>query len=96
MNEQLILQKLDAIGENVSEIKVDISGLKSDVSGLKFYVSELKSDVSELKTDVSELKVGFKHLLRNQNDLIEIVGDIKDNMITKADLVSRPFWRSIL
>ena len=73
MNEEtkMILEKLDLIGRDVSELKQDVSGLKQDVSGLKQDVSGLKQDVSELKQDVSVLKQDISDLKERMTNVEE-------------------------
>ena len=80
MNEEtkMILEKLDLIGRDVSELKQDVSGLKQDVSGLKQDVSGLKQDVSGLKQDVSELKQDVSVLKQDISDLKERMTNVEE------------------
>lgn len=98
MNEEtkMILEKLDLIGRDVSELKQDVSGLKQDVSGLKQDVSELKQDVSVLKQDISDLKERMtnveeeqkklRFILENEtNKKIDIIGDGHVDLVRRLD-----------
>ena len=80
MNEEtkMILEKLDLIGRDVSELKQDVSGLKQDVSVLKQDVSGLKQDVSGLKQDVSELKQDVSVLKQDVSDLKERMTNVEE------------------
>lgn len=51
-----ILNKLDTMQLDITEIKTDVAVLKSDVAVLKTDVAVLKTDVALLKSDVAELK----------------------------------------
>ncbi|SMB95570.1 hypothetical protein SAMN00017405_0433 [Desulfonispora thiosulfatigenes DSM 11270] len=53
--QRLVLEKLNELTTDVSEIKSNISGLKSDVNDLKLAQKELKSDTSDLKLGQNEI-----------------------------------------
>ena len=91
MNEEtkMILEKLDLIGRDVSELKQDVSGLKQDVSELKQDVSVLKQDVSDLKermTNVEEEQKKLRFILENEtNKKIDIIGDGHVDLVRRLD-----------
>ena len=86
--EKAVMQKLDLMCNDISELKTDVFGLKkdvselkTDVSGLKKDVSELKTDVSGLKKDVSELKTDVSGLKKDVSQLKTEVTDIKKDVL---------------
>ena len=91
MNEEtkMILEKLDLIGRDVSELKQDVSGLKQDVSELKQDVSVLKQDISDLKermTNVEEEQKKLRFILENEtNKKIDIIGDGHVDLVRRLD-----------
>lgn len=91
MNEEtkMILEKLDLIGRDVSELKQDVSGLKQDVSELKQDVGVLKQDVSDLKermTNVEEEQKKLRFILENEtNKKIDIIGDGHVDLVRRLD-----------
>ena len=44
-----VVERLDAIGADVEELKYDVAGLKDDVNGLKNDVAGLKNDMGQVK-----------------------------------------------
>ena len=54
--EERILELLEKLSGDVTDLKTDMSELKAGVSELKTRVSRLEADVSGLKADVSGLK----------------------------------------
>jgi chromosome segregation ATPase len=60
----LILKRLDALTDDVSELKSDMSDLKSDVSVLKLDVAELRYEFGVLRVDVDFLSESHLNLSR--------------------------------
>ncbi|MCD9022288.1 hypothetical protein [Cohnella silvisoli] len=74
-----ILNKLDTMQLDITEIKTDVAELKTDVAVLKTDVAVLKTDVAVLKTDVAELKTDVAVLKTDVAELKETVNRIEFN-----------------
>ena len=77
MNEEtkMILEKLDLIGRDVSELKQDVSVLKQDISDLK-----------ERMTNVEEEQKKLRFILENEtNKKIDIIGDGHVDLVRRLD-----------
>ena len=75
--EERILELLEKLSGDITDLKTDMSELKAGVSELKTRVSRLEADVSELKADVSELKTRVSRLEADVSGLKADVSGIK-------------------
>lgn len=83
------IELLQAIYNDVHELKSDVYELKSDVHELKSDVRELKSDVRELKNDTQGLKrrmTSVELTLENEtNKGIKIIAEGHLDLVRKLD-----------
>ena len=89
-----ILQKLNAVDENIGALKSDVSTLKSDVSTLKSDVSTLKSDIAIMKSDMfkhdRKLDAVFEQtgaLLEFKTEITEKLNKIIDDNVSLQEII---------
>lgn len=74
---------LNAIAQDVGQLKTDVGQLKTDVAELKTDIGQLKTDVGQLKTDVGVLKTDVGQL---KTDVGVLKVDAKERLATKVDV----------
>ena len=62
--EKLVIQKLDTMQGDISDLKTDVSDMKEDISTLKSEMSDVKEDISTLKSEMSDMQNDITALKR--------------------------------
>ena len=75
--EKLVLEKLDALGTDVKEIRTDVNVLKDDVREIRADVNTLQDNVKKLQTDMIVLQNDVKELRSEQELLEELCTDFQ-------------------
>ena len=80
-------EKLDRIGNQLSQllqgmtvVQQDVGGLKQDVGGLKQEFGVFKQDIEGLKQDVGEIKQDIIAMKQNDNALREDIHDLQNRI----------------
>lgn len=80
--EKAVMQKLDLMCNDISELKKDVSELKTDVSKLKTDITILKKGLKEVKEDTQMLKNEVFNVIKPSLNSIEQKVDIMVNINT--------------
>ena len=74
---KLILDELNEIKSDMSDLKGDFKEMRSDVNNLKDDFKEMRSDVNNLKDDFKEMRLDVDTLKDRFDKLESNVGDMK-------------------
>ena len=82
--EKAVMQKLDLMCNDISELKTDVSGLKKDVAELNKEVSVIKTNITTLKKGLKEVKEDTEML---KNEVFNVVKPTLSSIEQKVDIM---------